>query len=90
MRLVDIDDETFWEILYYVVHDGGWNGDRIDEALDLLVKRGYWINAYPEIETNPMFMYGICSECGYEQSIGSDLPICPGCFAMMEVENGQT
>lgn len=67
-----------------------YNTDLIEEELDDLVKRGHWINAYPEIESNPMFMYGICSECGYEQSISSDLPICPGCFAMMEVENGQT
>ena len=27
-------------------------------------RKGEWINVYPDIEPNPMFMYGICSVCG--------------------------
>lgn len=50
-------------------------------------KRGKWINAYPDIEPNPMFMYGICSVCGYEQAIYDMLKFCPNCGAdMREVE----
>ena len=30
------------------------------------VRHGRWIDAYSDIEPNPMFMYGICSECGFE------------------------
>jgi rubrerythrin len=46
-------------------------------------KKGRWINAYPDIESNPMFMYGICSVCGYEQSISNKLNFCPNCGADM-------
>ena len=49
-------------------------------------KRGKWINAYPDIEPNPMFMYGICSMCGYEQAISNKLNFCPNCGAKMEGE----
>lgn len=49
-------------------------------------KTGYWINAYPDIEPNPMFMYGICSVCGFKQSISNKLNYCPNCGAKMEVE----
>lgn len=49
-------------------------------------KKGKWINAYPKIETNPMFMYGICSECGFEQSLSGKLNFCPNCGAKMEGE----
>jgi hypothetical protein len=48
------------------------------------VVHGEWINAYPEIEPNPMFMYGICSECGFEQSISDKLNYCPNCGAKMD------
>ena len=47
-------------------------------------KTGKWINAYPDIEPNPMFMYGICSVCGFEQSISNKLNYCPNCGAKME------
>lgn len=47
-------------------------------------KTGHWINAYPDIEPNPMFMYGICSICGCEQSISNKLKFCPDCGARME------
>ena len=56
-------------------------------------KTGKWINAYPDIEPNPMLMYGICSVCGFEQSISDKLQYCPSCGARMVQEgedNGQT
>lgn len=50
-------------------------------------KIGHWINAYPDIEPNSMFMYGICSVCGFEQSISDKLNYCPNCgVKMQEVE----
>lgn len=48
------------------------------------VVHGRWINSYPDIEPNPMFMYGICSVCGFEQSISSKLKFCPDCGAKMD------
>lgn len=48
------------------------------------VRHGRWINAYPDIEPNPMFMYGICSQCGFEQSISDKLNYCPNCGATMD------
>lgn len=42
-------------------------------------KKGQWIQSYPDIEPNPMYMYSICSVCGGEQSIRYDLPFCPWC-----------
>ena len=50
------------------------------------VVHGRWIDAYPDIESNPMFMYGICSECGFEQGISKYLNYCPNCGAKMESE----
>ena len=50
------------------------------------VVHGRWIDAYPDIEPNPMFMYGICSECGFEQRISKYLNYCPNCGAKMESE----
>lgn len=50
------------------------------------VRHGRWIDAYPDIEPNPMFMYGICSECGFEQGISKYLNYCPNCGAKMESE----
>lgn len=47
------------------------------------VRHGRWIDAYPDIEPNPMFMYGICSECGFEQGISKYLNYCPNCGARM-------
>lgn len=47
------------------------------------VRHGRWINAYSDIEPNPMFMYGICSECGFEQGISKYLNFCPNCGAKM-------
>lgn len=48
------------------------------------VVHGHWIDAYPKIEPNPMFSYGICSVCGFEQSISYKLPYCPNCGAKMD------
>ena len=50
------------------------------------VRHGRWIDAYPDIEPNPMFMYGICSECGFEQGISKYLKYCPDCGAYMRGE----
>lgn len=52
-------------------------------------KKGKWINAYPDIESNPMFMYGICSVCGYKQAISDKLNFCPDCGADMRDENDE-
>ena len=51
------------------------------------VVHGRWIDAYPDIEPNPMFMYGICSECGFEQGISKYLKYCPDCGAKMDLED---
>ena len=48
------------------------------------VRHGRWINAYSDIEPNPMFMYGICSECGFEQGISKYLNFCTNCGAKMD------
>ena len=53
------------------------------EVKRLEPKRGEWKCSYPEIEPNPMFMYGICSICGFEQSISNKLNYCPHCGAKM-------
>ena len=52
------------------------------------VRHGRWIDAYPDIEPNPMFMYGICSECGFEQAISKYLKYCPDCGAKMDEKEG--
>lgn len=48
------------------------------------VRYGRWIDAYPEIEPNPMFMYGFCSECGFEQGISNKLKFCHNCGSKMD------
>ena len=55
----------------------------VEEELAPVV-HGRWIDAYPDIEPNPMFMYGICSECGFEQAISKYLKYCPNCGAKMD------
>ena len=60
----------------------------INTAADVApVVHGRWIDAYPDIEPNPMFMYGICSECGFEQGISKYLNYCPNCGAKMDGGN---
>ena len=67
-----------------------WVDDTLDyidseSAADVAeVRHGRWIDAYPDIEPNPMFMYGICSECGFEQGISKYLNYCPNCGAKMD------
>ena len=67
-----------------------WVDDTLDyidseSAADVApVRHGWWIDAYPDIEPNPMFMYGICSECGLEQGISKYLKYCPNCGAKMD------
>ena len=54
------------------------------------VRHGKWVDAYPDIEPNPMFMYGICSECGFEQGISKYLNYCPNCGAKMDGGDGNS
>ena len=54
------------------------------------VAHGRWVDAYPDIEPNPMFMYGICSECGFEQGISKYLNYCPNCGAKMDGGDGNS
>lgn len=65
-------------------YDKGYHDGRHD-AVEVV--HGHWIDAYPEIEPNPMFAYGICSVCGFEQSISDKLPYCPNCGAKMDEVN---
>lgn len=53
---------------------------RVENAYD---STGHWINAYPDVEPNPMFGYGICSNCGFEQSLSNKLEYCPNCGIKM-------
>lgn len=46
-------------------------------------EKGKWIDAYPDIEPNPMLMYAICSVCGCEQAISNKLNFCPDCGSDM-------
>ena len=55
------------------------------KAADVVpVVHGRWINAYPDIEPNPLFMYGICSNCGFEQGLSDKLNYCPNCGTKMD------
>ena len=53
-------------------------------------KMGKWIDAYPDIEPNPMFMYAICSVCGCEQAISNKLNFCPDCGSDMRQKEGES
>lgn len=63
---------------------------RISEALELKSRKGRWIpvtRIYKVTEGHfpkTHFMYGVCSECGFEQSISNKLNYCPNCGADME------
>ena len=61
--------------------------ERLPAADVAPVRHGRWIDAYPDVEPNPMFMYGICSECGFEQGISKYLNYCPNCGARMDGGN---
>ena len=60
--------------------------NNIPDADVVPVRHGRWIDACPDIEPNPMFMYGICSECGFEQGMSKYLKDCPDCGAKMDFE----
>ena len=74
------------------VNDNSYIADwRFDEMIEKLpaadvapVVHGRWINAYPDIEPNPLFMYGICSNCGFEQGLSDKLNYCPNCGTKMD------
>lgn len=76
------------DINHYHLSDGKFqHWVEVQQAADVApVRHGRWIDAYPDIEPNPMFMYGICSECGFEQGISKYLNYCPNCGAKMESE----
>ena len=61
--------------------------NRIKAADVAPVRHGRWIDTYPDIDPNPMFMYGICSECRFEQGISKYLNYCPNCGARMDLED---
>lgn len=48
------------------------------------VVHGHWVER--NIET-PMFLYGECSECAFEQSLSYYLNYCPNCGAKMDEES---
>jgi len=86
MRLIDADalpKYTGYALSANEVAEAVENAPTIDAVP---VAHGEWINAYPDIEPNPMFMYGICSQCGFEQSISDKLNYCPNCGAKMDGE----
>ena len=64
--------------------NGEWRDDNGDAIEISRVRHGRWVDAYPDIEPNPMFMYGICSECGFEQGISKYLKYCPDCGCRMD------
>lgn len=76
------------DINHYHLSDGKFqHWVEVQQAADVApVRHGRWIDAYPDIEPNPMCMYGICSECGFEQGISKYLKYCPNCGAKMESE----
>ena len=76
------------DINHYHLSDGKFqHWVEVQQAADVApVRHGRWIDAYPDIEPNPMCMYGICSECGFEQGISKYLNYCPNCGAYMRGE----
>ena len=70
--------------------NGEWRDDNGNAIEISRVRHGWWIDAYPDIEPNPMFMYGICSECGFEQGISKYLNYCPNCGAKMDGGDGNS
>ena len=70
--------------------NGEWRDDNGNAIEICRVRHGRWIDAYPDIEPNPMFMYGICSECGFEQGISKYLNYCPNCGSKMDGVDGNS
>ena len=89
-----IEREALLEDIQAAVENGGMGSmvagalkryvTRVPAADVAPVRHGRWIDAYPDIEPNPMFMYGICSECGFEQGISKYLKYCPDCGCRMD------
>ena len=48
------------------------------------VVHGKWVDAYPILEPHPMFVYGICSECGAKTGTISNY--CHNCGAKMDLK----
>jgi hypothetical protein len=71
------------EVVYILKVGNSEASDMATNTLEQEPKTGHWINAYPDIEPNPMFIYGICSVCGFEQSISNKLNYCPNCRTKM-------
>ena len=69
--------------------NGEWRDDNGDAIEISRVRHGKWIDSYPDIEPDPMFMYGIRSECGFEQGISKYLNYCPNCGAIMDLKGEQ-
>lgn len=69
--------------------NGEWRDDNGNAIEISSVRHGRWVDVYPDIEPNPMFMYGICSECGFEQGISKYLNYCPNCGAIMDLKGEQ-
>lgn len=92
MRLIDADKLRFYLGSYFLIdpNELRFSQSCVFRMIDRMPtieerKTGKWINAYPDIEPNPMFMYGVCSICGYEQSISDKLKFCPNCGARMNI-----
>ena len=82
---VNVDQEELIKALAYdrAQYEKGYADGKRD-AVPVFHAR--WVSAYPDIEPNPMFNYGICSRCGFEQSISDKLNYCPNCGAIMDGE----
>ena len=91
-RLIDIENEFqqykpfhgFEHAMYRKICEVEIAIGKTPDADVAPVRHGRWIDAYPDIEPNPMFMYGICSECGFEQGLSKYLKYCPDCGAKMD------
>ena len=89
-RYIDVDEFKKWLVEYSITDSEREESRQIGIWVDAFPVadvrenvHGEWINAYPDIEPNPMLMYGICSECGFKQSISDKLNFCPNCGADM-------
>ena len=80
-----IDHKEDLEKLCWKVINGFIGVIETEPTVDAVeVVHGEWIDAYPDIEPNPLFMYGICSVCGCKQSISHKLNYCMDCGAKMD------
>ena len=84
LRKFNIDDMMNVNGTLISLHDARETISNFPASDVVPVRHGRWIDAYPDIEPDPMFMYGICSECGFEQAISKYLNYCPNCGAKMD------